>query len=126
MAGLVQVCVEGVDLQALDLMTHDNIIAVVRQGGPRADIDDRAVGGGQDRVGGLAVVVALEAADVEALVHLPAATAHAAERAGHPWLADGADEEPFLPPFLEQSAIGCGKQEGLSLGGNGEEPACAN
>ena len=125
-ADFAQVGVEGVNLQALDLVPQDEVVAVVRQRWPRADIGDRAVGGGQHRVGWLAMPVALEAADVEALVHLPAAAAHTAEGAGHPRLAGRADEESLLAPLFEERVIGSGKLKGLRLGSKRNETGAAD
>src|SRR5208282_4087534 len=81
---------------------------------PGAEINHRAIGGGLDGIGRLAVPVALQAADVESLVHLPAVTADAAETAGRPrFVRRGRGKEfQFVSNFI-QGVIGGGKLERL-------------
>ena len=69
-------------------------------------------------------MVALEAADIQAFVHLPAIGADTAEGARRPRLADGADEVSLLAPLLKEGVVGSGKLKGLRLGGqrNQERP----
>ena len=110
--------VEGVDFQSFYLMPQDKIIAVVRQRWPRADVDHRGIGSGQHGIGWLTVTIALEATDIQALVHLPSACAYTAERARGPWLADRAGEVFFFASFLDERVVGRGKLKGLRLGGN--------
>src|SRR5258707_3263341 len=102
-------------------MAQHEVIAVIGQCLTGVDVGDCAIGGGQDRVGWFAVFVAFEAADVQALVHLPAFAADAAECAGDPVFASGADKEFLFAAFFEQGEVGGGEVEGLGVGGEGAE-----
>ena len=113
-AGLdfAQMRVERINFNAFDDVADDDVFAVIRQRRPGAEINHRAIGGGHDGIGRLAVPVALEAADVEALVHLPAVGAHAAETAGRPRLVrrGRGKEFQFVSGFI-QGVVGGGKLE---------------
>src|SRR5260370_19017456 len=100
-----QVRVKRIEFQAFDLMAQHDIIAVIRQAGARVDIGHGAVGSGQDRIDRLAAAVALQAADVPALVKFPAPRADAAPRAAVPALARGPRKEFSLPPLTPQRAV---------------------
>jgi hypothetical protein len=63
--------VEGIDFKAPDPMEQDDVTAVVGKGWAIVDVGHDAIGGGHDWVSGFAVAIALEAFDVQALVHLP-------------------------------------------------------
>jgi len=58
----------------------------------------------------------LQAFDVEALVHLPAAGTNAAKTPARPGMAGGRNKKLFFPALLEQSLIGGGQVKGLRQG----------
>ena len=90
-----QMRVERVDLQPLDDVADDDVLAVVREAGLGADIHHGAVGRGHHGIGRLAVAVGVQVQDVQALVHLPAVAADAAEAAAGPRLVGRGGREEF-------------------------------
>ncbi len=98
-------CVKGINLEAVDFMPNHNVVAVIREGRFSVDIGDGAIGGGHDRIGGLAMFVALEAAYVEAFVQLMAVATDTTESARGPGFAGGADKEFFLAAFFEERSF---------------------
>src|SRR5439155_2296421 len=86
-----QVRVSRVNLQTVHGMTEDDVIAEVRERRLRIDVGDGAIGGGHHRIRGFAPLVALEAADIEALMHLPTPAADTTETAARPRLAHRAN-----------------------------------
>ena len=113
--------VERIDFHTIDPMAQDDVIPVIRERRFGAQVNDRAVSGGQDRVGRLAVRIAFQASDVKTFVHLPAFGAHAAEHAGGPRIAHCSDEKPFPSAGLKQSMVCCGWIEWLrASGGDGK------
>src|SRR5205085_10677742 len=108
--------------EAVDLMAEDDVIAVVGERGTSVDVGDGAVGGGQDGIGGLAFFVALQTANIEAFVKLPAFGANATEGAAGPGFAGGGDEEFFFLAGFVEGVVGGREEEGLGgTGGQGEE-----
>ncbi len=103
--------VKGVNLHALDLMPQNDVVPIIRQGRVGVDVGNRAVGCGHDGVGRLPMLVALQAADVQAFMDLPAIRTHATKRAADPGFADGADEKLSSPPFSNRGVIGCRQQK---------------
>jgi hypothetical protein len=70
--------------------------------------------------------VALEAADVEALVHLPTPAAHTTESAGRPRLISRTYEEFLFVPLFKEGVVGSGKPKGLGLGCKRNETEAAD
>src|ERR1039458_3757750 len=66
-AGLdfAQMRVERINFQAFDNVPDDNVFAVVGQRGLGADINHRAISGGQDGIGRFAVAVGVLVQNVE-------------------------------------------------------------
>src|ERR1039458_1750331 len=106
--------VKRINFQTLNLMAHDDVISIIGERRFRADVNHGAVRAGHDRIGRFAALVALKAADVEALMHLPAVAADTAETAACPGFAHRADEEFFLATRFKQRAVRGRKLEGLS------------
>lgn len=100
-----EVGIEREDFPALHMMTKDDVDAVGGQCGLGVDIGHRTVGRGVDRIGRFTPLVALHAADVEALVHLPAFGTDATEGAAGPGSADGADEVLIFSAGFEQGPV---------------------
>src|SRR5581483_4998237 len=117
-----QMGIKGVNLNAINHVTQDNIIAVIGKGRARVDIHDNAIVGGEDGIGRLAMAVALEAFDVEAFMNLPASRAHAAEHAGGVRLAGRADKETRLAARLQEGVIGGGKSKWLRVERDSKAP----
>src|SRR5688572_6898214 len=97
-------------------MFENQIIAEIREARPPIDVSHRSISCRHYRIGWLAAAVALQAPDVQALVHLPALRSHATKRAARPGLADGAHEKLFLSPALENRPV-CRRQS-KGLGAN--------
>ena len=76
--------VKGVHRQTVHLVLHDDVVAVVGEPSLGVDVSDGAIGGGTNRINRLTISIALSAFDVNALVHLPALRADAAEGATWP------------------------------------------
>src|SRR2546423_6212817 len=66
----VQVSVERIDFDAIDEMAKHDIISVVRKGAATVDVGDRAIGGRHHGVRWFALVVALDAPDVQPPMYL--------------------------------------------------------
>jgi hypothetical protein len=108
-----QMGVERVNLHPADMVQQDDVAAIIGERRFVVDVGHHAIGGGHDRVDGFAGAVALEAFDVQALVHLPAIGADAAEGAGDPGLARGWDKITFLAARFKEGLVGGGKLERL-------------
>src|SRR5258706_315895 len=67
----VQMRVKRVDLQPFYLVAKDDVVAVVGERRTVVDVNDRSVSSGQHRIGRFAPRVALQATDVQSLMHLP-------------------------------------------------------
>ena len=103
---IAQMGVQSVDGQPIDFMLHDDILAVVGQAGLRVDVYDCPIRRRADRIGRFAAGIALGALDVEALVHLPAPGADAAEGAAWPSAADGRGKIVDLVAGFEYGLVG--------------------
>jgi len=116
-----EVGIEGVEVEIIQAVLEDDVDPVIGQTGAMVDVGDRAIGGGEDRVGRFTFAVALEAADIDAFVHLSAAGSGATEHAMGVGMAGGADKELLFLSGLEQCGIGGGEEErGLrGCGGGG-------
>src|SRR5260221_12892094 len=100
--------IKRVNLQALNLMTQDNIIPIIGKRRAGVEVRHSAVRRGQNRIDRFAAPIPLEAANVQALVHLPPLGPDAPEGAAGPWLAYRPNEEVLFLPSLEQSPV-CGR-----------------
>src|SRR5258706_308195 len=105
--------VGGINLKAFYVMLQDDVVPVIGKRRLRIDVSDRAVGGGHDGVGWLAVFVALQAADVQTLVQLPAVAPHATEATGRPRLVCRADEKLFFAAVFKERGVGGGQTKRL-------------
>src|SRR5438067_13394949 len=101
--------IKGVNLQALNLMTQDDIIPIIGKRRAGVEVRHSAVRRGQHRIDRFPVPIPLQAAYVQALVHLPTLGPDASEGAAGPWLAYRPNEEFLFLPSLEQSPV-CGRQ----------------
>src|SRR3954468_11858318 len=110
----MQMRVERIDVQPLGAMMQNDIISIIGQGRMGVDISDSSIRSGQDRVGWLAVFVALQTADVQSFMQLRPVAAHAAEGSGRPWLSNRSDEKFFFAIFFKKRVVRCRQQKGLS------------
>src|SRR5512146_2779362 len=95
-------------------MAQDDVIAVIRKRRFGIDISDLSISGGHDRIRGLAAFVALEASDIETLMHLPAIAADTTEAAALPGFANRRHKKLFTPARLKQGVIRCRKSKRLT------------
>ena len=104
-----QMGVQREDLEPIDLMPDDHIVAVVGKPGAGVHIGDLAGERAQGIIGGLAASVPLHGVNVQSLVQLAAARSDAPELAAGPRLAGRADKIPLSPTvWIEDRAVGCG------------------
>ena len=102
-----QVRVKRINFNALDDMADDEVIAVIRERGFRAEINHCAVGGGHDRIGRLAALAGLQMEDVETFMQPLAVVADAAEAAAGPRLVRRGRREKFqLAAAFKQIMVG--------------------
>ena len=110
-ADLLQMGVEGVNLQTIDLMTKDDVDTIVGERRVNINVDDTAIGSGHHRIDRFAVLVALQATNVQAFVDLPAVGAHTTEGAAGPGFAGRWNEEFFFLARFVDGAVWSGKEE---------------
>src|SRR5581483_1208161 len=116
-----QVRVKGINLQSFDVVPQNDVVAVIGKGRACVDVGDGSVRGGHDGIRRLAVFVALQAANVDPFVDLPAVRTDATEGSALPGFPDCADEKSILPAFFKQGAVGGGQLERLSAEREGGE-----
>ncbi len=116
-ADFLEVGVERPDGNALDLVLDDDIDAVIGEASILVDVGDAAVCGGGDGVGGFAFCIAFRVADIDALVHLPAAGSRAAELSMGPGFAHGFHVEEFPFAGVKEVAVWRGEREYGCVGG---------
>lgn len=103
--------IERKDFPTLHLVAQDHINAVIGQGRFFVQVSHRPVGRGINRIDGFPAVIALNTADVDAFMHLPAFGSDAAEGPAGPGSADGADEIFFFCARFEQRLVRGGQDE---------------
>jgi hypothetical protein len=103
------------------------IVAIVRERRFAVDVGNRSVGGGHDRDRLVRPFVALQAADINAFMHLPAFGADATEAAALPRFADGGNEEPFAAAVrVKEGAVRGGQLKTSAVRGRGNQTRSSN
>src|SRR6266481_2945355 len=101
----MQMRVERINIQSFDSMTQHDVIPVVGQPRMRVDVGHRAVRSGHDWISRFAALIALQAANVQPLMHLRTIASHAAESPGRPRLPNRPYKKSFLAAFLKKGMV---------------------
>ena len=107
----VQMRVKRIDLQALDLVAQDDVVAVIGKRRACVDVGHGAVGGGHDGIGRFAVACRVAGSECRGPREFASRRCARSRTCRCPGFADGADKEVFLAALLEQGAVGRGQLE---------------
>src|SRR5258705_8539988 len=99
-------------------MPHHDVIPVIRKRRALVDIGHNAVGGSHDWIGWFAMLVPLQAPNVQSFMHLPPLAADTSEGSRFPRLAHGPDKKALLAAFLKQCVVRSREQKGLRAARN--------
>src|SRR5437762_1103520 len=97
--------VERINFQTLNLVPQHDVVAVIGKRRPVVEVSDSAVSRREDGINWFTAVIALQTANVQSLVHLPAFTPHTTETATGPRFADSAHEEFFFLTGFKERAV---------------------
>src|ERR1043166_4629432 len=95
-------------------MAEHDVIAVIRERRVRVDVGDGSVRRCRNGISRLSMRIALQAFNIQTLVHLPAFRAHTTKAAARPGLSHRPDEKFVLLPALKNGVVGRGQIERLS------------